>query len=252
MIATPAVDLKDGHCVQLVGGRPEDERVSLPDPVAETRGWHALGYESLHVVDLDAALDRGDNLGLIRDIVRATPVDTQVGGGVRGAERVASLLEAGADRVIVGTLALAEPAWLRTLAATYPGRLTIALDTRDGRILRKGWTEDTGLLISEYLPELADIPLAGVLSTDVGREGRMEGIDRDGCRAVIEASPHPVWISGGITTIDELEFLDEAGATGVVLGMALYTDKLDRREVAERWGRAGEGPDGPSAVGAAL
>lgn len=236
MIATPAVDLRGGCCVQLVGGRPEDERVNLPDPVAEARAWRSLGYTSLHVVDLDAALGTGDNLAVVRELVRATDAETQVGGGVRDDTRADAVLSAGADRVIVGTRALADHAWLTALAERHPGHVTVALDTREGRILRKGWTEDTGLDIEAYLPRLGALPLAGILSTDVGREGRLEGIDRPWCERIVQVSPHPVWISGGVTTIDELEFLEEIGTTGVVLGMALYTDALDRAEVAARWG----------------
>jgi len=236
VIAAPAVDLKDGRCVQLVGGRPEDVRVSLPDPVPAAERWSASGFGTLHVVDLDAALGRGDNLSVILDVIRATPASTQVGGGVRDDGRAARLLDAGADRVVVGTRALDDPAWLAALARTYPGRVMVALDTRGGHILRKGWTEESGLELASYLPALADLPLAGILSTDVGREGRLEGIDREACGAVIAASPHPLWASGGVTTIAELEYLDAAGAAGVVLGMALYTETLDSTDVATRWG----------------
>ncbi len=242
MIVAPAVDLKDGNCVQLVGGRPEDERVTLPDPVSEARRWHATGFAGLHVVDLDAALGTGDHLALIEKILAATPAEAQVGGGVRDDARLDAVLAAGAERVVIGTRALDDPDWLRASAERLPNRITLALDTRDGRVLRKGWTEDTGIEAIEYLGTLADVPLAGVLSTDVGREGRMLGIDRDACRRTIEGSPHPVWISGGVTTTDELEFLDAAGAAGVVLGMAIYTGKLNRDEVAARWGGVRERP----------
>jgi phosphoribosylformimino-5-aminoimidazole carboxamide ribotide isomerase len=236
VIAAPAVDLRGGRCVQLVGGRPEDERVSLPDPVAAALGWHDAGFATLHVVDLDAALGSGDNLDLVLDVVAATPATTQVGGGIRDDARAERLLEGGADRIVVGTRALDDPQWLGALAAAYPGRVMVALDTKDGRILRKGWTEASALEIETYLPSLAELPLAGILNTDVGREGRLQGIDRDGCRRVIAASAHPVWASGGVTTTDELEYLDEAGAAGVVLGMAIYTETLDPTDVAARWG----------------
>jgi len=236
MIVAPAVDLKGGRCVQLVGGRPEDERVSLPDPVAVARGWCALGFPTLHVVDLDAALGSGDNADVVRRIVQESGAEVQVGGGIRSTERAEALLEAGAARLIVGTRAVDDPEWLGSLASAHPGTVVIALDSRDGIVLRKGWTEATGLRVEEYLPGLADLPLAGVLSTDVGREGRLEGIDRDGCRRVLEASPHPVWISGGVTTMEELDFLGASGAAGVVLGMAVYTGALDLKALAERWG----------------
>jgi len=236
VIAAPAVDLKGGRCVQLVGGRPDDERVSLPDPVAAALRWRDAGFATLHVVDLDAALGSGDNLDLVLEIVSATDATTQVGGGIRDDERARRLLEGGADRIVVGTRALDDPDWLAALAAAYPARVMVALDMKDGRILRKGWTEASGLELATYLPGLAGLPLAGILSTDVGREGRLQGIDRAGVGAVIAASPHPVWASGGVTTTDELAFLDEAGAAGAVLGMALYTETLDSTVVAARWG----------------
>ena len=236
MIAAPAVDLKGGRCVQLVGGRPEDERVSLPDPVAQAERWYRRGFGTLHVVDLDAALGTGDNLDLVLRIAGATPAEKQVGGGIRDEGRAAELLEAGVDRVVVGTRGLDDPAWLAALADRWPGRVMLALDTQDGRILRKGWTEDSGLRLVDYLPGLVDVPVAGILATDVGREGRLEGIDRDAARDTISLSPHPVWASGGVTTMDELQYLDDAGAAGAVLGMALYTETLDPNDVAGRWG----------------
>lgn len=236
MIAAPAVDLKGGRCVQLVGGRPEDERVSLPDPVAQAERWYERGFGTLHVVDLDAALGSGDNLDIILRIVNATHAETQVGGGIRDDARATALLEAGVDRIVIGTRAIDEPEWLAALADRWPGRVMIALDTKEGRILRKGWTEDTGLELARYLPGLAALPLAGILATDVGREGRLEGIDREAVGRTIALSPHPVWASGGVTTLDELDYLDRTGAAGAVLGMALYTETLDPGDVAARWG----------------
>jgi phosphoribosylformimino-5-aminoimidazole carboxamide ribotide isomerase len=236
VIAAPAVDLKGGRCVQLVGGRPEDERVSLPDPVAVALRWRDVGFGTLHIVDLDAALGSGDNLDLVLEIVAATNATTQVGGGIRDDARVARLLEGGVDRIVVGTRALDDPAWLAALAAAHPARVMVALDTRDGRILRKGWREASLLEVATYLPALADLPLAGILNTDVGREGRLQGIDREAAGDVIAASPHAVWASGGVTTSDELAFLEEAGAAGAVLGMAIYTETLSPTEVAARWG----------------
>jgi phosphoribosylformimino-5-aminoimidazole carboxamide ribotide isomerase len=238
MIATPAVDLKGGRCVQLVGGRPEDEAVSLPDPVAVALDWVARGFGALHLVDLDAALGSGDNREVFARILDAVPdsVDVQIGGGLRDTAAVADVLALGADRVVVGTRAVEDAAWRRSTADAHPGRLVVAADIRDGEVVTKGWTEGSGTRVEDLLADLDALPLGGILCTDVGREGRMEGIDRAGVRAVVEATRHPVWISGGVTTLDELAFLDDVGAHGAVLGMALYTDTLDSRIVAERHG----------------
>lgn len=238
MIVTPAIDLMGGRCVQLVGGVPEATEVSLPDPPAVARGWLEQGFESVHVVDLDAALGSGDNIGLIPSVLSVAR-DGQVGGGIRDDARAASLIEAGADRIVVGTRGLDDPDWLGSLAARWPRRVVLALDFRDGIVLRKGWTESTSRRVEDFLLDVADLPLAGILATDVGREGRLGGIDLEGCRSIVSASGFPVWISGGITSIDDLARLEDAGAAGAVLGMALYTDTLNADEVARRWGSIG-------------
>lgn len=238
MIAIPAVDLRGGRCVQLVGGRPEDERVSLPDPVAVARRWWETGFAALHIVDLDAALGAGDNAPVMAALATATPALTQAGGGVRDDERADAILAAGADRVIVGTRALDDPEWLRALAARHPGRVVVAADTLDAYVVRKGWTERSGLTIGDFLERLEGIPLAAVLTTDVGMEGRMEGMNREALVRTLRWSKLPIIASGGVTTEDDLAWLEEHGATGAVLGMALYTGALDAERVAARWGGA--------------
>ncbi len=236
MIAVPAVDLKGGRCVQLVGGRPEEERVSLPSPTAAARRWWNLGFRHLHVVDLDAALGTGHNRAGIADVVEASEAEIQVGGGIRDDETADALLRGGARRIVVGTRAIDDRPWLEALADRHPDRVVVAADVRDNIVLRKGWTEGSGLRVADFVRSLADVPLAGILCTDVGREGRLEGIDTAAMAGVIEASAHPVWISGGITTLEDLGDLAHAGAHGAVLGMALYTGALRPVDVAARWG----------------
>jgi len=236
VIVAPAVDLKGGRCVQLVGGRPEQERVSVPDPVAQSLRWADLGFGTLHLVDLDAALALGDNRLLIRRIVRSTSAMVQVGGGIRDKESLREILDAGAARVIVGTRAVDEPAWLEEVAEEHPETILVAADVQDGRVLRKGWTESTGLEVSELLRRIDPLPLAGVLCTDVGREGRMEGTDLESAGKIVDETRHPVWISGGITTLKELRALEGRGAAGAVLGMALYTGTLSPEKVAKEFG----------------
>lgn len=236
MIAVPAVDLRDGRCVQLVGGRPEEERISLPDPAAVARRWYRLGFSRLHVVDLDAALESGSNRDVVEEVCRTTPARVQVGGGLRSGASVEATLDGGADRAVVGTRAVGDRPWLEATARRWPGLIVVAADIREGRVLRRGWTEDAGLEVEAFVAGLADLPLAGVLCTDVGREGRMEGVDLAAMAAVVAASPHPVWISGGVTTLGDLRDLEAAGAAGAVLGMALYTGALDAAAVAEEFG----------------
>jgi phosphoribosylformimino-5-aminoimidazole carboxamide ribotide isomerase len=236
MIAAPAVDLREGRCVQLVGGRPEEERVSLPDPVAQARHWWDMGFGTLHVVDLDAALALGENREAIRRVVAGTPATVQVGGGIRDEAAVEAMLDLGARRVVVGTRAIDDPGWLKDVSSRFPGRIVVAADVRQGIVVRKGWTESTGMGVSDLLRRLDPVPLAGILCTDVAREGRMEGSDVGEAGSVIQGTRHPVWISGGITAMEELRALDRAGAFGAVLGMALYTETLSPEAVAREFG----------------
>ncbi|MBI4522165.1 MAG: 1-(5-phosphoribosyl)-5-[(5-phosphoribosylamino)methylideneamino] imidazole-4-carboxamide isomerase [Gemmatimonadetes bacterium] len=236
MIAAPAIDIREGRCVQLVGGDPAAERVSLPDPLAVARHWWDIGFRALHVVDLDAAFGDGDNLAVVIDVLSETDATTQVGGGIREDGVADRLLAGGADRIVVGTRAVDEPDWLAQLADRYPGRIMVAADVRGQHVLRRGWTEEAGLELAEFLARLRELPLAGILCTDVAREGRMEGIDLATAERRIVAAHRPVWISGGITTLEELRALRMFGAAGAVLGMALYTGKLDARAVADEFG----------------
>ena len=236
MIAAPAVDLKGGRCVQLVGGRPEDERISLPDPVAVAERWFRLGFGTLHIVDLDAALGTGDNRDIIARVATSTDAVTQVGGGIRDAQAVSDLLDLGVARAIVGTRAVEDPDWLEEVAHRWPNRVSVAADIRDGVVLRRGWKEGSDLRILDFLSALDDLPLGGILCTDVGREGRLEGIDRGSVREVVRGTRHPLWVSGGVTTLDELDFLADLGAAGAVLGMALYTETMDPEVVGARYG----------------
>ena len=236
MIVIPAVDLREGKCVQLVGGRPEQEKVRLDNPAMVGLRWWELGFRQLHVVDLDAAMGTGDNNLQVGEVVAGTPASSQVGGGVRDDERADVIFATGAQRVVVGTKAVDDHTWLTRLAARYPGRVVVAADIRDGVVLRKGWTESSKLKVQTFLRGLEGLDLAAVLCTDVDREGRMEGIDLDEMRAVIDGAPHPVMVSGGVTSMADLEALANAGAYAAILGMALYTGRLDAQAVARTYG----------------
>jgi phosphoribosylformimino-5-aminoimidazole carboxamide ribotide isomerase len=198
--------------------------------------WWKTGFAWLHVIDLDAALGRGSNREWIARLCDQTPAQVQVGGGLRSEETLEETLDAGADRVIVGTRAVEDPDWLELVAERFPGRIAVAADVRGGQVVSRGWTEGTGWPLAEFLHRIAELPLAGALVTDVDREGRMEGVDRGGLMEILSETPLPLWVSGGVTTEEELEFLAHQGAAGAVLGMALYTSELDASRVAARFG----------------
>ena len=236
MIAIPAVDLRGGHCVQLVGGDYADERVRLDDPAAVARDWAGLGFGRVHVVDLDAATGRGTNIDIIREILRESAVPVQVGGGVRQESQIERLLDDGASWVVIGTRAIEDEDWRNEMANRFPGRLIIAADVRERLVVTRGWAETSRVNVIDFVEELTSLPLAGVLVTAVHLEGKMEGTDLPLMEDVAEASAWPVFASGGVSTLEDMHALEHRGLAGAVLGMALYTGVLDARRLAEEFG----------------
>ena len=235
MIAVPAVDLREGACVQLVGGSFEDERIRIPDAISAAQRWSDAGFARLHVVDLDAAAGVGANEDAISGILSRGNARVSVGGGVRTSERVAELLTTGADSVVVGTRALEDFEWLDAAANRYPNRIVVALDVRDRTVVIEAWTKRVETPLAELAARLDQLPLAGVLVTAVHREGLMGGPDLDLVDDLVKMTRHPVIASGGIATLDDLRALEQRGASTCVIGMALYSGALDASAVASEF-----------------
>lgn len=235
MIAIPAVDLRGGKCVQLVGGDYDAEKVRLDDPASVARDWVREGFNRLHVVDLDAATGRGRNDEVIREILRTAGVPVQVGGGVRDESRIERLLDEGAEYVVVGTRAVEDEDWRRDMANQFPGRLIVAADVRERYVVTKGWAETSRVNVVDFVEELSALPLAGVLVTAVHLEGKMQGTDLPLMEDVAEACAWPVFASGGVTSLEDMRALEHRGLAGAVLGMALYTGAIDPRRLAEEF-----------------
>jgi phosphoribosylformimino-5-aminoimidazole carboxamide ribotide isomerase len=235
MIAIPAIDIREGACVQLVGGSYDAERVRLDNPPAVAHSWEFAGFRRVHIVDLDAATSAGSNVETVREILRATAMEAQVGGGVRGEDRIESLIRDGAQRIVLGTRAIESPNWLGDMAEEFPGVLIVAADVRERHVLTRGWSRISDRYVLDLIDELNALPLAGVMVTAVHKEGLMEGTDLSLMEEVVEESEHPVCASGGIGTLGDLRALEDRGVASVVIGMALYTGALDPAAVAEEF-----------------
>jgi len=235
VIAIPALDLREGACVQLVGGSYANEAVRLDNPIEVARGWTRTGFNRLHIVDLDAATGRGDNTSVVRDILAEVPASMQVGGGIRSGDAVERLLHEGATWVVLGTRALEEPEWLAGTASAFPGHLIVAADVRERQVVTRGWARTLSRTVLDVVEQLNDIPLGGVLVTAVHREGQLAGTDLFLMEDVAEQSVHPVIAAGGIAGINDLRELADRGIAAAVIGMALYTGALDARSVAEEF-----------------
>jgi len=235
MIVWAAIDLRGGRVVQLVGGKPEDVRVSLPDPVAVAHRWVGEGFEALHVVDLDAALGDGENHAAILAVLEAVNVPVQVGGGLRDDAAVARVLDAGAARAIVGTRAVEDRAWLEEIVRSNPGRIVVAADVRDGHVVTRGWRAAADIAGADFLRSLDALDLAGILVTDVSREGQLSGVDVARFRSLVAATEHPIIAAGGIASIEDLRMLESSGAAGAVLGMSLYTGTITAESITREF-----------------
>lgn len=231
MIVFPAVDIKDGQCVRLRQGMADAVTVFSPDPEAMARHWAGLGAAWLHLVDLDGAFSgKPRNFDLIARICAGVSIPVQLGGGVRDAATAAAYLEAGVRRLIIGTLALADPEAFAAICAAHPGRIGVSLDAVDGRLMVKGWVEDAGLAVEEVLPRLAAQGAAFVVYTDISRDGMQTGVNLPALDRLLALTDLPVLVAGGVATLDDVKALSPyaaKGLEGVITGRAIYAGTLD-------------------------
>jgi phosphoribosylformimino-5-aminoimidazole carboxamide ribotide isomerase len=231
MEVIPAVDMKNGECVQLVQG-DEANAKKYGDPVESARRWMDEGAERLHVVDLDGAIDgERRNASHVRRIVEETDVNVQVGGGVRSVEDAKTLFETGADRVVMGTAAVENPPLVGRVAEH--GEVVVSLDARDGEVVVEGWKEGAGVSPVEAAQRFEDKGASAFLFTNVDDEGLLEGVTVEPVEELVAAVDVPVIASGGVTTTGDVASLREAGAAGVVIGTAFYEGRMSYNEAME-------------------
>jgi len=235
MQVIPAIDLRDGACVQLVGGSYADERVRIADPIGVAADWADAGFKRLHVVDLDAATGRGSNKSTVNQLLAENGLRMQCGGGVRDLESIMDLFAAGASEVVLGTKAIEDRDWLETAATLYPNRLIVAADTIGRSVATHGWSKTTSLDVTTLVRDLNRLPLAAILVTAIEGEGLMQGPDLGLMRELASLSRLPVQASGGVGTLDDLRDLAAAGVSAVIVGMALYTGAIETSAIIEEF-----------------
>jgi phosphoribosylformimino-5-aminoimidazole carboxamide ribotide isomerase len=230
----PAVDMKNGKCVQLIQGIPGKERVSLEDPVEAAMNWVRQGATTLHLIDLDGAIEGiRKNRSIIETIVSRTRKDitVQVGGGIRSVGDAGGLLKAGVDRVILGTAAIENPEIITELAGEFgSARIMVALDSKEGKVSVNGWTKAADRSAAEFGKIMEERGAGSILFTNIDTEGLLGGIDPRPTIDLIEAVSIPVIASGGVTTPADILELEKIGAAGVVVGSALYTGNFTLAE----------------------
>ena len=252
MDVIPAIDLLDGQCVRLVQGDYARSEVFSRDPVQMAQAWVAHGATRLHLVDLNGARTGTPyHLEVIGRIIEVVGIPVQVGGGIREAATVAQLLDLGADRVILGTVAVKQPELCRQWCADYPGKIWVSVDARGGQVAVAGWQETTGLAVDALVQDWVDAGVAGLIYTAIERDGTLTGPDMDGLRGLLAQVSVPVLASGGVGSMMDLLSLlalEPLGLAGVIIGKALYTGDIDLRHALQAVG-PGRWQDVPPADG---
>lgn len=232
MLVIPAIDLKDGRCVRLRQGDMAAETVYSEDVPAVARKWQQSGASVIHVVDLNGAVDGAPrNLPQIEAVMKTVSVNIQVGGGIRNIQTVRRYLNAGVARVVLGTAALTDRAFLEQACKEFPRRILLGLDARGGKVVVKGWTAVSETRAIDLLKEVSGYDIGAVIYTDISRDGMLSGPNIVALKEVAELSPFPVIASGGITRVEDLRAVRSLGPRieGAIVGKALYDGKLDYR-----------------------
>ncbi|MEO8813440.1 MAG: 1-(5-phosphoribosyl)-5-[(5-phosphoribosylamino)methylideneamino]imidazole-4-carboxamide isomerase [Caulobacteraceae bacterium] len=234
MILYPAIDLKDGQCVRVVGGDLATATVFNTDPGAQARAWAAAGFAWLHVVDLNGSVaGRAVNDAAVRIILGAVSIPVQLGGGIRSAPEIEAWIEAGVSRVILGTVAVRDPALVKAAARRWPEQIAVSVDVRGGKVATHGWTRDSGLGAVEVARRFEDAGVGAMIVTDIDRDGALTGFAVETFGEVADAVAIPVIAAGGLATVADIARLGARAGTpiaGAVLGRALYTGGIGPAE----------------------
>ena len=240
MLVIPAIDLKDGRCVRLRQGDMAAETVYSEDIVAVARNWQQCGASLIHVVDLNGAVGgEPKNLPQIEAVRKAVTVDVQVGGGIRTIETVRRYLKAGVSRVVLGTAALTDRAFLEQACTEFPRQVVLGLDARDGKVAVKGWTAVSETKAIDLLREVRGLEIGAVIYTDIARDGMLNGPNLTALKEVVASSAFPVIASGGISRVEDLLAVRLLGPKieGAIVGKALYDGKLDYQSAVAALGK---------------
>ena len=234
MILFPAIDLKNGHCVRLQQGDMARVTVFNVDPAAQAQSFAAQGFEYLHVVDLDGAFaGKPMNAQAVEAMLKVVTMPVQLGGGIRDLATVEAWLAKGITRVIIGTAAVRDPAFVKDAAAKFPGRVAVGLDARAGKVAVEGWAETSEVTALEIARRFEDAGVAAIIFTDIARDGLLKGLNLEATIALADSISIPVIASGGLASIDDIKAMLSPRArklAGAIAGRALYDGRVDPAE----------------------
>lgn len=228
MLIMPAVDIKNGKCVQLVQGKPGSEMVKLENPEKIAKKWEDIGAENLHIIDLDGTINKENSFSVIKKIIDEVSVPIQLGGGIRDIEYAKKLLDLGVERIIIGTMGIENPETLKILSNEYGSdRIMVSLDSKDNKVVIKGWQESVSQTPVELSNKMKEHGAGSILFTNVDVEGLLNGFTVDPLIELKKSVDIPIVYSGGITTINDVKQLNKTGVEGIVIGSAIYKNKIN-------------------------
>ncbi|MFO0754234.1 MAG: 1-(5-phosphoribosyl)-5-[(5-phosphoribosylamino)methylideneamino]imidazole-4-carboxamide isomerase [Thermodesulfovibrionales bacterium] len=232
----PAIDLKGGQCVRLLQGKEEEKTVYSDDPASTAKKWESCGAGLLHVVDLDGAFTGSQgNIESIRAIRKAVSMEIEVGGGIRDMARIDLLVSLGIDRVILGTVAVEKPDLVQEACRKHPGKVLVGIDAKDGFVAVKGWVEVTRVTARELALSMQGYGAAGIIYTDIAKDGMMSGPNIEATREMVNAVEVPVIASGGVSSLADIgRLMQIENLWGAITGKALYSGALDLKEALQR------------------
>ncbi len=238
MIIIPAIDLRGGRCVRLTQGQASAETIYSENPVVIARRWYDEGAEMLHIVNLDAALNKDDtdNLKALERILYEVNIPVQFGGGVRLLDDVRRLDELGATRIVIGTTAIENPVLLSHIIDEFGSTIVVGVDARDGKVALRGWEKLSNIEAIDFAQTVAEMGVERIVYTDITRDGMLSGINIDATRAIAEASGLKVTASGGVASLDDIYALNELedyGVDSVIIGKALYESVFTLEEALD-------------------
>jgi len=232
MILYPAIDLKDGQCVRLLRGEMSAATVFNDSPADQARAFCDAGAEWIHVVDLNGAFEgKPVNAGAVEAILDAVDVPVQLGGGIRSLDQVDQWIARGVSRVVLGTVAVKSPDVVVEACRAHPGEIAVGIDARGGMVAVEGWAEVTALSVEDLARRFEDAGVAAIIFTDIDRDGALEGVNLTSTKALADSVSIPVIASGGISGLDDIRALvDAGGIAGAISGRAIYDGQLDLRD----------------------
>src|SRR6056300_35376 len=235
MIIYPAIDLKNKKCVRLYKGDFAKEEIFNDSPLDQAQQFEKLGFDNLHIVDLDRTLDsKTSNLNSIKEIAKHTSLKIQVGGGLRTSKDIEEVLDLGVENIVMGTAAATNTELLKMISTKHPMKISVGMDVRKGFLALKGWTDQTKLLAADFLEQIKTYPIKSIIFTDIDKDGTKQGVNLEETLKLASLSTVPVIASGGVANLEDIVSIQKTNIIkGVIVGKAIYDGSINLEELVK-------------------